>query len=53
MFQSANTETEVEFLASAICSWAQEMIDIEEGGEDGPKVRKVAPQIIVTGCATN
>lgn len=53
MFQSANTETEVEVLASAICSWAQEMIDIEEGGEDGPKVAKVAPQIIVTGCAKN
>lgn len=40
MFHAANTEAEVEGLATAICNWAQEMIDIEQGGEGRPKVPK-------------
>lgn len=45
MFHAANTEAEVETLVSIICEFAQEMIDIEEGGEAGLKVPKAAQQV--------
>lgn len=45
MFHGANTEAEVEGLATTICNWAKEMIDIEKGGESGPKVPKASQQV--------
>ncbi|GAB7347257.1 hypothetical protein MBLNU459_g3350t2 [Dothideomycetes sp. NU459] len=34
MFHAGNTDEEVEALAACICSWAEEMLEIEEGGGD-------------------
>jgi len=45
MFHSGNTEPQVEFLASTICNWAQEMIEIEEGGKGKGKLPKAAQQV--------
>jgi 8-amino-7-oxononanoate synthase len=45
MFHGANTEAEVEGLATCICNWAKEIIDIEEGGEKDPKVPKAALEV--------
>lgn len=45
MFHAANTEGEVEFLATTICNWAKEMIDIEEGAENKVKMPKAAQQV--------
>lgn len=45
MFHSANTEREVEFLASTICQFAREMIAIEEGPEGKSKLPKAAQQV--------
>ncbi|KFG81474.1 putative aminotransferase [Metarhizium anisopliae] len=45
MVHSANTEAEIEFLASTICQWAQEMIGIEESGEVKGKTPKAAQKI--------
>ena len=45
MFHSANSEAEVDTLASVICDFAQEMISIEESGDDGSKVPKAAQQV--------
>lgn len=45
MIHAGNTEKEVDFLASTICNWAKEMIDIEEGAESKGKVPKAAQQV--------
>jgi 8-amino-7-oxononanoate synthase len=45
MFHAANTEAEVEFLATTICNWAKEMIDIEGGVEAKGKMPKSAQQV--------
>jgi 8-amino-7-oxononanoate synthase len=46
MFHAANTEDQVDFLATTICSWAKEMIDIEEGvDQEKGKVPKAAQQV--------
>ena len=45
MFHAANTEAEVAFLATTICNWAKEMIDIEEGADGKGKVPKAAQQV--------
>lgn len=45
MFHAANTEAEVETLVSILCDFAQEMIDIEEGGEAVLKIPKAAQQV--------
>ena len=44
MFHGANTESEVEFLATTICNWAKEMIDIE-GTEGKRKMPRAAQQV--------
>ncbi|KAI1388533.1 5-aminolevulinate synthase [Hypoxylon trugodes] len=45
MFHAANTESQVEFLATTICNWAKEMIDIEEGTDNQGKIPKAAQQV--------
>ena len=45
MFHAANTESEVEFLATSICNWAKEMIDIEEGAKGKGKMPRAAQQV--------
>ena len=45
MFHAANTEAEVDFLATTICNWAKEMIDIEEGADGKGKVPIAAQQV--------
>ncbi|RYP86958.1 hypothetical protein DL770_004839 [Monosporascus sp. CRB-9-2] len=51
MFHAANTEAQVEFLATTICNWAKEMMDIEEAPATGAaaavgsKVPKAAQQV--------
>jgi 8-amino-7-oxononanoate synthase len=35
IFHAANTEEEILKLAESICSWAEEMLDIEDAGERG------------------
>lgn len=42
-FHAANTESQVDGLVAAICDWAQEMVDIEEGGRGG--VPRAARQV--------
>lgn len=44
MFHGRNTGSEVEGLAAAICTWAQEMIDIEQG-KSTSKIPKAAQQV--------
>lgn len=45
MFHAANTEEQVETLASAICNWAAEMIEIEESPDGANKMPKAAHQV--------
>jgi 8-amino-7-oxononanoate synthase len=45
MFHAVNTESEVEGLASTICDWAKEMIDIEAGGEGKAKIPMAAQKV--------
>ena len=44
-FHANNTESQVDGLVSAICEWAQEMMEIEKGGGDENKIPKAARQI--------
>ncbi|KID94116.1 Pyridoxal phosphate-dependent transferase, major domain protein, partial [Metarhizium majus ARSEF 297] len=53
MLHSANTEAEVELLASTICEWAQEMIRIEELGEVKGKTPKAAQQVYALMAAAS
>ena len=57
VFHANNTENEVERLVSAISEWAKEMINIEAGGGDKPKIPRAARQVyalmgddVVNGC---
>jgi len=45
MFHAGNTEEEVELLASTICAFAQEMINIEEADDGASKVPVKAQQV--------
>ncbi|MCJ1316554.1 hypothetical protein MMC15_001875 [Xylographa vitiligo] len=45
MFHGGNTEAEVETLASTICAFAREMIDIEEAEDSASKVPVKAQQV--------
>lgn len=44
-FHANNTESETEGLVAAIAEWAQEMINIEDGGGSGDKIPKAARQV--------
>ncbi|GFF35666.1 8-amino-7-oxononanoate synthase [Aspergillus udagawae] len=44
MIHAGNTEKEVDYLVATLCDFANEMIDIEEGGEKG-KIPKAAQEI--------
>ncbi|KAL9121373.1 MAG: hypothetical protein Q9187_002067 [Circinaria calcarea] len=44
-FHANNTEIQVEGLVIAICEWAQEMMEIEQGGGGGNKIPKAARQV--------
>ncbi|KAL9054329.1 MAG: hypothetical protein Q9162_004203 [Coniocarpon cinnabarinum] len=44
MFHAANKEEQVDYLADTLCNFAQEMIEIEESGENG-RVPKAAQQV--------
>ncbi|KAL6708029.1 hypothetical protein ACN47E_003463 [Coniothyrium glycines] len=44
VFHAGNTTQQVEKLASSICEWAQEMLDLEAGGKNG-KVPNAARQV--------
>ena len=45
VFYANNTESETEGLVAAVAEWAQEMIDIEDGGGSGDKIPKAARQV--------
>jgi 8-amino-7-oxononanoate synthase len=55
IFHAHNTEEEVDKAVAAICSWAAEMLEIEEGGSNGtlPKaaIRVYAMQAALAGTA--
>lgn len=44
-FHASNTEAQVEGLIDGICEWAQEMMNIEGGGENGNKIPRAARQV--------
>ncbi|KAM0108425.1 hypothetical protein ACP6JB_005926 [Aspergillus fumigatus] len=44
MIHAGNTEEQVDYLVATLCDFANEMIDIEEGGEKG-KIPKAAQEI--------
>lgn len=44
-FHADNTEVQVDGLINAICEWAQEMMDIEDDGENGTQIPKAARQV--------
>ena len=52
MFHAGNTEAQVDFLATTICDWAKEMIDIEEGVEGKGNMPKAAQQVYASMAAT-
>ncbi|RYC65395.1 hypothetical protein CHU98_g805 [Xylaria longipes] len=45
VIHGGNTEAEVEGMANSLFEWAQEMIDIETGGGNDPKIPKAAMKI--------
>ncbi|PNY26686.1 5-aminolevulinate synthase [Tolypocladium capitatum] len=45
MFHSDNTEAQVDALVTALCGFAQEMIDIEKAGEGTQQVPKAAQRV--------
>ena len=51
MFHAGNTEAQVDFLATTICDWAKEMIDIEEGVEGKGNMPKAAQQVYASMAA--
>ena len=44
-FHANNTEDQVEGLVSAICDWAQEMIEIEKCVGNGNRIPKAAREV--------
>ena len=44
-FHANNTESQVEALVSAICEWAQEMIEIEKCVGNGNGIPKAAREV--------
>ena len=52
MFHATNTESEVGLLATTICNWAKEMINIEEGVEGKGKVPRAAQQVYALMAVT-
>lgn len=45
-FHANNTQIQVDGFVGAICEWAQEMMEIEQGGADGDrKIPKAARQV--------
>ena len=44
IFHASNTDAEVDALAACICSWAEEMLEIEEGS-DGVRLPAAARQV--------
>lgn len=54
MVHAANTEAEVDLLATTICKWAEEMIEIEgQYGKENGKVPKAAQQVYALMAAND
>ena len=53
MFHAANTESQVDHMATTICNWAKEMIEIEESEGSKGKVPKAAQQVYALMAANS
>lgn len=47
-FHANNTESQVRGLVNAIFEWAQEMMQIEDGGENESQISKAARRVYAT-----
>jgi len=52
VIHTANTEAQLEALASSICEWGQEMLEIEEGRKAGVKIPSAARKVYALMAAS-